>query len=201
MFMQIIQGQVRDMDAARETIERWRRDLEPNAIGWLGGTYGFTDDGTLLAAVRFESQDAAMRNSQRPEQGEWWQEMAQHFVSEPEFHSCDDVKLLLGGGSDDAGFVQVIQGRLSDPERARVLADESAGLITRYRPDILGAALAIDENGFCTETVWFTSEAAAREAEVKDMPPDAKRVVEEEMSLLSDVHFLDLHHPWFATHG
>ena len=200
MFMQIIQGRVRDPEAAKATIERWRRELEPGAIGWLGGTYGVTDDGTLMACVRFESKEAAQRNSERPEQSAWWEEMASHFTGEVTFHDCDDVQLLLAGGSDDAGFVQVIQGQLRDPQRARQLMDESADLITKYRPDILGATIAIDENGFCTETVAFTSEAAAREGEQKEMPPEVNRMVEEEMSLMENITYLDLHEPWFATH-
>ncbi len=200
MFMQIIQGRVRDPEAARATIDRWRRDVEPGSIGWLGGTYGVTDDGTFVAAVRFESREAARRNSERPEQAAWWEEMASHFTGEVTFHDCDDVQLLLRGGSDDAGFVQVIQGQLRDRERALELANESTQLITKYRPDILGATIAIDENGFCTETVAFTSEAAAREGEKKELPPEVSRMVEEEMSLLDDVTFLDLHEPWFASH-
>ena len=45
--------------------------------------------------------------------------MQECFDGEVTFHDCDDVTMFLGGGSDDAGFVQVIQGRLSDPERFR----------------------------------------------------------------------------------
>ncbi|HET6503529.1 MAG TPA: hypothetical protein VFG87_22495 [Amycolatopsis sp.] len=200
MFMQIIQAKVRDSDAARAAMDRWHRELEPGSIGWLGGTYGITDDGTFVAAVRFESEEAARRNSARPEQERWWQEMRQAFSGDVTFHDCRDVTLLLGGGSDDAGFVQVMQGHVRDRERAHELADQATELITKYRPDIMGATIAIDENGFFTETVAFTSEAAAREGEVKEMPPEAARHVEEEMSLLDDLTYLDLHHPWFATH-
>jgi hypothetical protein len=199
MFMQIIQGAVRDADAAKETMDRWHRDLAPGAVGWLGGTYGFTDDGTLVAAVRFDSADAARRNSMRPEQDAWWQEMREHFTGEVAFHDCSDVTLLLGGGSDDAGFVQVIQGRVRDRKRARQLAEESGGMIAAYRPDVLGATIAIDEDGFVTETIAFTTEAEARENETKELPPEAAEHLREEMALLEDVHFLDLHRPWFGS--
>ena len=35
---------------------------------------GMCDDGTFVALARFESAEAARRNSDRPEQGEWWAE-------------------------------------------------------------------------------------------------------------------------------
>jgi hypothetical protein len=70
MFIQMIQGPCTRQDEAHAMLDEWRRDLSPGASGWLGGTYGFTDDDQLLAVVRFESRDAAMANSDRPEQGE-----------------------------------------------------------------------------------------------------------------------------------
>ncbi|HKS46324.1 MAG TPA: hypothetical protein VJT49_14675 [Amycolatopsis sp.] len=200
MFMQFIQAKVRDPEAVRETMDRWHRELEPGAVGWLGGTYGITDDGTLVAAVRFESEEAARRNSQRPEQARWWEEMTRHLTGETTFHDCRDVTLLLGGGSDEAGFVQIIQGHVRDRARARALAEQSTDVISRYRPDIMGATIAIDDDGFLTETVAFTTEAAAREAERQDLPPEAARIVDEEMSLFDDVTYLDLHRPWFRSH-
>lgn len=200
MFVQIIQGPVGDEAAARATMDRWVRELEPGAAGWLGGTYGITEDGTLVAVVRFESAEAARRNSQRPEQQAWWREMESHFTGEIAFHDCDDVRLLLGSETDEARFVQVIQGRVRDRDRALTLAEQSSELISRYRPDILGATVAIDSDGHFTETVAFTSEAAAREAERRELPAEAMEVLREEMSLLDDVQYLDLHHPWFAAH-
>src|ERR1700716_1068152 len=201
MFMQIIQGRVRDPDAAKATSDRWPRDLEASAEGFIGTTYGVTDDGMLIAAVRFESEDAARRNSERPEQSEWWQEMERHFTGDVSFHDCDDVTILLGGGSDDAGVVQVIQGRVRDRERAHELAEQSSEMIAKYRPDVIGATIAIDKDGYVTETVAFTSEEAARKAEAKEFPPEASRLLDEEMSLLDDVKYLDLHRPWFSSHG
>lgn len=200
MFVQIIQGPVSDRAAARATMDRWLRDLEPGAEGWLGGTYGFTDEGMLVAVVRFESPEAAQRNGARPEQQAWWREMERHFTGPITFHDCADTMLLLGGGSDQAGFVQIIQGRVRDRDRMHTLAEQSTELVSRHRPDVLGATIAIDDDGFFTETIAFTSEAAAREAERKEVPPEARQVIEEEMSLLDDVTYLDLHQPWFASH-
>ncbi|MPY98387.1 MAG: hypothetical protein GEU97_10390 [Actinophytocola sp.] len=200
MYMQIFQGPIRDADAARALMDRWLTDLESGAEGWLGGTFGVTDDGMFVAAVRFESEEAARRNSERPEQGEWWREMEQHFTGPVTFHDCRDVIVLLGGGSDDAGFVQVIQGQVTDPDRARAFAEQTSELMAQYRPDVIGATIAIDEDGFFTQTIAFTSEDAARDGERKEMPADVASMMAEGMAMLTDVHYLDVHHPWFASH-
>ena len=200
MFMQIMQGKVRDADSAMGLMERWSRDLEPGAVGWLGGTYGVTDDDTMIAAVRFESQDAARRNSERPEQDAWWKEMERCFDGPVTFHDCDNVITLLGGGSDSAGFVQIIQGSVKDRDRARALIEQSGPVLSKYRPDIMGATIAIDADGFFTETIAFTAEDEARKAEMKEMPAEMSRLYNEEMSLLDDLTFIDLHKPAFAHH-
>ena len=158
-----------------------------------------TDDRVLVAVVRFESQEDARRNAERPEQGAWWERMNQHFTGEITFRDCNDVSVLVGGGSDDARFVQIIQGRVKDVERAHALIEQSGSLISTYRPDVLGATIAIDAQGYFTETVAFTSEVAAREAELQPMPAEIQNLMEEEMSLLEDARFLDLHQPWFAS--
>lgn len=195
MFMQIVQGKIIDEKAARATMDRWLDELQPGAQGWLGGTYGVAEDGTLVAAVRFVNAAAAQANSERPEQGAWWKEMAKNFAGPVTFHDCDDVTLLMGGGSDDAQFVQVIQAKVTDRKRLLELAQRSSQTLAHYRPDVLGGSIAIDADGIVTETIAFTNEAAARAAEQKALPDEAAEM----MALLDDVHYLDLHQPWFAS--
>jgi hypothetical protein len=197
MFVQVMQGKVRDAEAARATMDRWLTELEPGAQGWLGGTFGITDDQQLVAVVRFASEEAARRNSDRPEQSAWWDQMSRHFDGPITFHDCGDVSMLVGGGSDDAGFVQIIQGRVRDLDRAHTLLEESGSLISKYRPDVLGATIAIDDEGYLT--VFFTSEEDARRAEHQELPAEVQAVVDEEMALIEEPQFLDLHHPWFAS--
>lgn len=199
MFMQIIQGRVTDPGAAREMMDRWERDLEPRADGYLGSTHGFTDDGTLVSVVRFESAEAARRNSARAEQAAWWHEMERCFAGPVTFHDCADVMLLGGGGSDEAGFVQVIQGMVRDRDRVHTLAERSQDVVAKVRPDVIGATIAIDDAGFLTQTVAFTSEQQAREAEQQELPAEAAQLLDEEMSMLDDVRYLDLHQPWFGS--
>ena len=195
MFIQIIQGKCTRQDECREMGERWRRELGPGAEGWLGGTYGFTDDDQFMAIVRFDSRESAARNSQRPEQGAWWREMEPLFEGPVEFHDCDDVTLMLDGGSDDAGFVQVIRGKVDDAATMKKMMTDTEQL-HEMRPDIIGGTLAIEEDGTFIETIAFTDEASARAGEQIEMPEDVRRAME---SAMHDVSYADLHHPWFAS--
>lgn len=201
MFIQIMQGKCRDEERLHRLSDEWRETLGPTAVGWLGGTYGVTDDGEFVGVVRFESKEAAMRNSARPEQGAWWARMQDCFEGDVSFHDCDDASLWLDGGSDDAGFVQVIQGRVTDPERFRRMMEQPMDTVHEQRPDIIGGTLAMQPDGWFTETIAFRSEAEAREGERKDMPEDVRREYEEQMSMMEDVTYMDLHHPWFASRG
>ena len=199
MFIQVIQGRCTDEATLRGHMDRWLEDLSPGADGWLGGTYGTTDDGMFVGVVRFASREAAARNSVRPEQGAWWEEASRCFEGEVAFHDCDDVILMLDGGSDDAGFVQVIQGRVEDAPRFRAFMSQPMDGLREARPEIIGGTIAIDDDGFFTETIAFRTEAEAREGEQKEMPGELADEFDREMEQVRDLTYLDLHHPWFAT--
>lgn len=175
--------------------DRWLRDVAPGADGWLGGTYGFTDDDQFLAIVRFESRAAAEANSTRPEQTAWWADMEQLFEGPVEFHDCEDVTLMMGGGSDEAGFVQVIRGKVDDVDTLKAMVTDTEQL-HQMRPEILGGTLAIESDGTFVETVAFSDEESARRGEQTQMPAEVQQAFE---SAMHDVQFIDLHHPWFAS--
>ena len=201
MFIQVIQGQCNDADQLHRRMDVWREELEPGAMGFLGGTYGLTDDNEFIGVVRFDSKESAMRNSNRSEQGAWWGETERYFDGPVTFHDCDDVQLMLDGGSDDAGFVQVIQGRISDPEKFRMMMDQPMDMLHRERPDILGGTIAVDENGYFTQTIAFRTEAEARAGEKKEMPQEMQDQMADMDEAMTDISYHDLHHPWFATAG
>lgn len=199
MFVQFIEGPVADHEALRAQHERWLEELAPGADGWLGITGGVAPDGTGFIAARFASEEAARRNSDRPEQGRWWQETATCFTGEVTFRDCDEVETFLGGGSDHAGFVQVLRGRVTDPDAARTLMAAFEGALPEIRPDVLGGYIGLDPDGAFTQVVYFTSEAAAREGEQRRSPEDEE--LEEQMGTLmaEEVRYLDLPDPWLAS--
>ncbi len=200
MFVQVIQGQVSDAGQARAALDRWVQELAPGAPGWLGSTAGVTEDGRFIALARFESEEAAQRNSDRPEQDEWWTETSKLFSGEATFRDSSDVTVDVNGEPDSAGFVQVIQGRGSDPDRARELMGQDLSEWAAFRPDIIGSVGVGHDGGAYTMALYFTSEEAAREGERKEPPPELKAQMEEMGKLnVGEPEFFDLKQPWLYS--
>ena len=192
MFIQVIQAKSSRQDEVRALMEEWG-ELPNEGSGFLGSTNGFTDDGTFIGVVRFESKEKAMANSARPETDAMAKRMAELMDGPPEFHDCDDVTVWMDGGSDDAGFVQIIQGKTDDPDRLKEVMSDAPEDMREQRPDIIGGTFALEEDGTFTNTIAFTDEASAREGEKNSSPP------EEMMTLMHDVKYFDLRDPWFAS--
>ncbi|MGH9118942.1 MAG: hypothetical protein ACRD0A_13995 [Acidimicrobiales bacterium] len=200
MFVQVIQGKVSDAAQVREAFDGWVQQLAPGADGWLGSTAGVTDDGRFIAIARFESEEAARRNSERPEQDQWWSATAKLFTGQATFTDSREVVVDVIGNPDDAGFVQVIQGRSRDPERARELMGEDSSQWAAFRPDIIGSVATEHADGAYTMALYFTSEEAAREGERKEPPPELKAEMEEMDALsVGEPEFFDLRQPWFYS--
>ena len=199
MFVQVIQGRVRDAGELRARMNRWINDLAPTAVGWLGSTTGVTADGVAIALARFESAEAARRNSDRPEQGRWWTETAGVFAGDVTFHDCTQVHLFGGGDFDDAGFVQVMQGRYTQPDKAVELLHRSEEPLRALRPDVIGGALCLHGDGGFTQAVYFTSEAEARVGEKKQPPPEVQALLDEDAANTTDLVFYDLTDPWLYS--
>jgi hypothetical protein len=196
MFAQVIKGKLSNPDAMRAATDRWMRDLAPGADGWLGSTGGTTDDDRYITVVRFESEEAARRNSDRPEQGRWWAETEKLFDGEATFHDSNDVTLDLHGDPDKAGFVQVMQGRGTDPERVKELMAEDSDKWAAFRPEVIGSVAVGHDGGVYTMVMYFTSEADAREGERKEIPPELQANMEEMNKIsVGEPEFFDLRQP------
>ncbi|MFI6742576.1 hypothetical protein ACIBI9_57575 [Nonomuraea sp. NPDC050451] len=200
MFIQVIEGRAIDAGDLHEALERWVGELSPGAEGWLGTTAGVTDDGLFVNVARFATRLAARRNSDRPEQGQWWVETAKLFAGEVTFLDCEQVVEYLGGGSDEARFVQVLQGRVRDPAQVREVLERGQEELAGFRPDLMGGTAAFYGQGGCVETAYFTSELAARQGEAKLQPPAIRELLREWKELfVSDVDYFDLREPWLYS--
>jgi hypothetical protein len=200
MFVQVFQGPVSDPAQVRALMDRWVAELGPSADGWLGSTAGVTDDGWFVGLARFDSESAARHNSDRPEQGEWWSELERLFTSEPAFHESTEIVVDDHGDLDSAGFVQVMQGRTSDPARARELTSDDDPAWQDYRPDVLGSLMAMHGDDAWTMAIYFTSEADAREGEKKEPPESIREAMAELDSLaVGETTYIDLKEPWLAS--
>jgi hypothetical protein len=155
-----------------------------------------------VALARFESEDAAQQNSDRPEQSAWWDEMAAQFTGEPVFHNSTVVDVDTPGDPSQATFVQVMQGRTSDTDRARELMASDPVDWRAFRPDILGNLWVGHDGGAWTMAIYFTSEADAREGEQKTPPPEMQKTMDEMNALsIGEPTFLDLKDPWLDAPG
>lgn len=194
MFVQIIEGKVGDEAGLKRQQERWNDELRPGATGFLGVTFGITADGRAVTLARFESEDAARTNSQRAEQGSWWAEIEKCYDGDVSFAESSDITEWLDGGSDDAGFVQVMKS--TGVDRAGIEAlDDAMSEFASTRPDIIGGYRAWTGPDTCVEVAYFTSEDEARKGEQTDMPPEIAELFEQLQASSGDVEFIDLPSP------
>jgi hypothetical protein len=195
MFVQVFQARVRDADAWARRVEAWRREIRPKTTGFLGFTSGVTANGDMITVVRFTSEETAKVDSDLAEQGAWFEETSKALDGEVTFHDCRDVDVLLDGGSDDAGFVQIMQGRAKDQEQMRAREKDMETELRKVRPDLIGATMAWHGDGTFTQAAYFTSEQDARKNE---QAMAQSSVFQQFMSMIDgDLTFYDLSHPDF----
>jgi len=196
MFMQVIQGHVRDGDALRRAVDQWRTELLSGARGFLGSTSGVTADGTGVVVARFESEEAAQANGQRPEQSAWWETTAQIFDDDVTFIDCPDCDVLMGGGTDDAHFVQLIECRAKDRETMRKLGRSMEDSLQGQRPEVLGGVVGWRDDHEFVQVMYFADEERARAGErgMQDNPVAQQWGT----ALDGEPTFLDLREPLFA---
>jgi hypothetical protein len=195
MFVQVIEGRVSDREGLHRQMDKWEKDLRPGATGFLGSTSGVTDDGYGIAFARFESAAAAKANSERPEQGAWWSETAKCYSGDVTFTDSEDVEMFLGGGSNDAGFVQVMRGT-ADRDQLHAIDAGFENVAADWRPDLIGGLRVWTAPDRYVEANYFTSEADAREGEKKEPPSELAAQASEFEKLMADVEYNDLRDPW-----
>jgi hypothetical protein len=196
MFVQIIEGRVADREGLRRQMDNWMSELRPGAAGFLGSTAGVTDDGEAIILARFDSAAAAKANSERPEQGTWWAETEKNFDGPVTFNDSEDVETFLAGGSDDAGFIQIMKGSGTDRDRLHAMDEGFDQHAPSWRPDLIGVLRVWTGVDAYVEVAYFTSEAEAREGEKKEPPPELAAQMGEFEDMMANVEFLDLRQPW-----
>lgn len=195
MFIQVIEGRTSDSGALQRQLERWQEVCAPGAVGYLGSTAGITTSGDAIVIARFESEQAAQANSARPEQSAWWAETESFFDGPVRFHDTTDVSEMRHGDPDAAGFVQIMEGHISDRARADALEAASDQMLADLRPDLLGTTTAFFGDGEYAEVAYFTSEQAARRAESLPMPEEAASLFADWEQVMKVDRYVDLTNP------
>jgi hypothetical protein len=193
MFAQVIQAKTSNPEDVARMQDRWDKELKAGAKGFIGMTGGVSPDGTVVLAVRFESEADAQANSDRPEQGEFFAEASKNFDGEPTFVNSSDVQ-IIGNPSDDAGFVQVMKVKVKDRQAMEDLEAKLMPDLMKQRPDLLGA-LRVWDGSTSIDFNYFTSEAEARDGE-KKMDADMGEQMQQFMALADgEPTFIDLPNP------
>jgi hypothetical protein len=193
MFVQVIKGKTPDRAAVRRRHEVWRDEVKPGAVGFLGGTIGVADDGTVIALARFADEDSAKRNADRPEQDAWWEGTAALLDEAPTFRGSSDVEVIFDAGCEQAGFVQVMEGKAAD--RAKVEAMQTPELLDQLRaarPDLLGSIRVWYPDDSFVQAAYFTGEDAARRGETAAEFAGPR---DDYAALFADMTYTDLREP------
>lgn len=200
MFAQVITGKVKDADGLRRQHQKWNDEVRPGADGFVDSTGGVASDGRFVLVARFESPEAARANSDRSEQGAWWNETEQ-YLDEVQFFDSTDVVTVGEGVTPSAGFVQVMNGRVLDPkayeEMVATMIDSTADM-KEFRPDVLGSLTVRHSGDRYADFIYFTSEAEARQNESKEMPPEIAKTFETMMESSAVDEYVDLTDPWIG---
>ncbi len=194
MFVQVIEGRTSDPAAIIEHGDRWQQEVRPGAIGYLGVTAGVTSEGRTIAIVRFEDEASARANAERPEQTAWFESMAKLYDGEPAFTESSDVTEWMGGGSNDAGFVQVMKSTGVDRSQVEKM-DAAFEPFADQRPDLLGGLRIWTGPDSCFDVAYFTSEEEARKAEKAEASPEMKELMSEFQEGMGETEYLDLTNP------
>jgi len=194
-----MEGKARDADRLQAQMDLWVRDLMPGATGYLGSTGGVTDAGDCIMIARFATEGEARRNSDRPEQGAWWAETASCFDGPVTFHESSDVSVMTHGDADQARFVQVMEGHISDREAARRLDEKADEVLAQARPDLIESITAYFDDGEFADINYFRSETEAREAEQRAIPLEMADTFAEWEATMKVERYLDIREPWLTS--
>jgi hypothetical protein len=198
VFIRIMRGRVVDGAGTRFELARWRQELSAGTPGWRRLTAGVTDDGEVVTVLRYGDEEAARRSGERPQQAAWRASVERQLAGRATWYDCPVVNVMKAGDEADAGFVQVMQGRLVDPVRLAAMRAEVEQTLRERAPHVLGVTVAehADGVGF-TEVTYFTSEREARAGE-RQMPVEMAVQLGTVRSYMEGLEFLELRDPVLA---
>jgi len=196
MFGQVIQGHTSDPTGVRQAMERWVGNVSPGAVGLVGGTAGATQDGEFIAVLQFDTEEAALVHTDRRKQDRGFVDLCAALDGEVTVRDGVRTEVFLAGDVRQADFVQVVQGRVSDLDRARECLHALQEVLKVHLPALLGSVTVEHGAGRFTRVLHFSTEDEARAGE-RQMPPGIReRDQEARQWIVGPVEFLDLREPW-----
>ncbi len=76
-----------ERDAVLALFDKWQAKLRPQATGYVRSviTSNLDDPDELMAGVMFDTKENYDANSSAPQQGEWYEELRSHLVTDPDW--------------------------------------------------------------------------------------------------------------------
>jgi hypothetical protein len=193
MFVQFIRATITDVEGLRAHLKRGRVELTPGVVGFLGSTAGVSTNDDFVVLARYDSAAACTASRARPESEAWWRDLEAFIDGEPVVKESGRVSVLISG-TDNAGFVQIMEGT-GDPAALAALDERFLELAPTYRPDIMGGYRAYFDDGTWADITYFTSETEARAGESREMPAEVAQLFEEFGRVAGIVAYHDLTEP------
>ena len=189
MFVHVVRAPAADPGPLLEQVARLPAMLGTEAAGFLGLTAGISDEGDFVAVARFAS----------PGGDAWWAALEPWLAGPPTVRASSEVELLLGGGSDEAGFIEVIEGHATDRHRFMVLERQLEQRFAAERPDFLGSQIIWWADGSWLEVAYFTSEDDLRAADARGLSPEVEELVSAWEGVARPSAQLDLADPFLSS--
>jgi hypothetical protein len=196
MFVQIFEGRVFNRGTAHRLIDDWVSALRLRAVGFLGATAGVSDDGRVIALLRFESAAAASGSGYLPERGPYWAELEKVLNGPVAVTDSDDAETFFSGGSNDARFVEIVKARGVNRAQLREMDASIQRVAGSWRPDFIGSFRVWTGPDSYVEADYFTSEAEMRESQQKEPPPEFAGRIGAFQEMMANAEMLDIRDPW-----
>lgn len=197
MFVSVIEGNVLAKALLRNAWEQLQTALSADD-GWIRSAAGVDGSGRFIGLTYLSSAEAWSELVKRADVRLWLDNVQAHLDS-PTSSESPQASVLIDPGHEPARFMQFIKARTSDVERFTAVNDAFQIEVRSHRPDVVGSLITWLEGDRFIETVLFSSEQDARDAESREFPGGIEGLFGELMQLMQDIDYRDVRDPWLAS--
>lgn len=196
MILNITRFRGKDEEVVARAGEHFFREFLPAQPGWQGSVVGSTQDGTVVVAGLWESEQTLQRAGDALEREPWWDEFQGSLEGGLAAQTLSSARVALGALTPATGFVQLVEGRMRDTADALEGFERVRPLLERHRPEISAMVLALAEDGTFAQLVAFTDEDAARAGEAAPRPEELVAAAQEMRGRVEgELRFTDVREP------
>ncbi len=197
MFVWIVEGDVLAKALLRNAWEQLQVTLSAHP-GWIRSAGGVDGSGHFTGMIYLTDPQAWSEVAEDDGVKLWLVNVLKH-LNAPVSSETPRASVLIDPMQESARFLQFISARTSDVERFTAVNDAFQIEVRTHRPDVVGSLIAWFDDDRFVETVLFTSEQDARNAESREFPGGIEGLFGELMQLMQGIDYRDVRDPWLAT--